>query len=235
MLLSELFRKLSLGELSNLSISGEGSGTIVEGREPKMIGYVNDALLALYSRFTLREASVLLELVVPRRNYLLDSRYAFSNQSPTPGDDIYIRDSVAKPFLDDVIQITQVVDGAGRTLPLNNPDNPISVFTPQPTMLQIPKPRTGAIVVVLYKASHPKISLDDDLTAEISLPEVLEPALRAYVAYLTFSHMSTQESMIKAADFMNLYEASCQRVEQSDLVSNTLSSTNTRFAKGGWV
>lgn len=235
MLLSDIFQRLAYGELMNLSISGDGSGTIDAPKHPRMIGYVNDALLALHTRFTLREDSLLLELVVPQRNYVLDARYAQSNHSPAPGDTLYIRDTEAKPFLNDVIQILEVFDGVGQRLPLNNPDDPTSVFTPQPAMLQIPKPQTGAIIAVVYKAKHPAIPLDSDLTAMVDIPEILEPLLRSYIAYLTFSHMNGQENNAKAGEFMSLYEAGCQRIEQNDLVSNTLSSTNTRFAKGGWI
>ena len=235
MKVSELFRKLSFGELSNLSLANSGDGTIALDKHPKLIGYVNDGLMSLYSRFVLRENDVLLRLVVPRRNYELNSRYSLINPTPTPGDDLYIDDSVERPFQNDVLKITAVYDGAGQLLPLNDPDSAYSMFTPQPAVLQVPKPATGAILAVVYQASPLPIPDDDDLTTEIMLPPVLDKALQSYVAAMVFSHMGGQENTAKGAEHLAIYEAVCSQVEQGDLVNNSMSSTNTRFAKGGWI
>ena len=37
--IEDLFRNLSYGELSNLALSGEGLGTIVESARPKIVMY----------------------------------------------------------------------------------------------------------------------------------------------------------------------------------------------------
>lgn len=235
MLLSELFQKLSFGELSNLALTNDGNGTIVEGKQAKLIGYTNDALLRLYSRFVLRENDLLLQVQAAQRSYPLDRKYALINPDRPPETVGYIIDSVTKPFEDDVIKILMVLNSDGQQLPLNDPHRADSVFTPQPTVLQVSSPVDQAMLGIAYQARHPRIPIDNDLSAEVTVPAVLEEALQCYIAHLVFSHMNGQENSSKGAEYLNTFEMLSQGVEASDLVSNSYSSTNTRFAQGGWI
>jgi hypothetical protein len=86
----------------------------------------------------------------------------------------------------------------------------------------------------MYQARHKKIASADD-EQEIILPDCLHEALRCYVAYQVFSGIATQEASLKAQEHLAMYEALCQDVVQYDLVSNTMSTTNSRFFRNGWV
>lgn len=236
MKLSELFSELSYGELSNLAMTGEGSGTIQPVFQPKVVLYTNDGLLDLYSQFILKEDDLLLRLSEEITFYHLLPRFAVEYQPVDESDDEavrYIEDHAQEPFLGDVIKVLRVVDSNGVTLPLNDIENPRSVFTPQPTLLQVINPVAGASLNVEYQTRHEKLS--GDLDQYIDLPDVLFPALRVFIAAAVFSHMNTQNSSNKAKEFLVLYKSMCQNAVDKDLVSTSISSSNTRFERRGWV
>ena len=77
MLLEDLYQRLSYGELSNLSIAMEGTGSITEAGQPRIVTYANEALIRLYSTFILRSNSVMIALVDYITMYHLSKRFAY--------------------------------------------------------------------------------------------------------------------------------------------------------------
>lgn len=233
MIVSDLFSALSRQELSNLAVGGSGAGDIVETKKPQIVGYLNTALLKLYSRFVLAEGEVVIEQIENKRDYLLSSVYSIHNPDVLVTTK-YIIDNVDDRFRDDVIKILQVVEAGGTPLPLNDIEDPKSMFTPQPKVLQVPNPVDGWSLGIVYQARHVPIALDA-FDVQIEIPEVLEDALRYYIAHLAYSDMNGQENLLKASELKNRYEEACKTIEQMDLVSTSISTTNTRFDRGGWI
>lgn len=235
MLVSELFARLSLGELSNLAISGNGSGTIITAGQPKIINYTNEALLKLYSRFVLKENDCFIVLNDYTTFYHLLPQFSVSYSGPPiPGNTLqYILDSPGEQFQDEVIKILTVYNNLGHKLALNDDTDPWSVFTPQAKVLQITDPADWKMLNVRYQQRHPVLT--GDLTQNIQLPDIIWGALTAYIAYKVFSHMNTAESTLKSQEFLTTYEKSCIEIVEGDLVSTSISQTNTRFHKGGWI
>lgn len=234
MRIDEAFKKLSFGVFSNLDLGVEGTGAITEAKQPAIVQHINTALLRLYTRFVLKEKIVMLEQVNHITNYYLREKYS---QSRAPVDGVafpYILDLEGEPFIEDVIRVYAVFDGTGGALPLNDEEQPHSVFTPQPDLIQIPNPTTGRATSAAYQARHAELTVED-LTAEIELPVALEEAMLAYVAYLVYTNMNTQENSIKAQEHLNRYESLCQEAIDRDIVSSSVSTTNTRFEKRGWI
>lgn len=238
MKISELFQRLSFGELSNLSLANDGDGSISNPAKARLIHYTNEALLRLHSRFVLKETSLLLEQIGSRTNYPLLPQYAVSSTTSTETHR-FILDSVSAPFLDDVIKVLRVNDEAGFVFPLNDDEDPNSLFTPQTNTLQIPVPQNEVVLAVTYQARH--ALLDSTLTGSnllnqtFSVPFVLEGALQAYVAHLVYSHMNGQENILKSQEYAGKYEQICAEIEKMDLANQTISVTNTRFEMRGWV
>lgn len=232
MKLSELLRKLSQGELQNLALSGSGSAEIQNKHRPKIVDYINDGLTELYGEFVLREKDVLIQMDPHVTNYHLLRRFSRSN-----GDDCecqkYILDHELEPFEEDVIRILSIFDSFGTELPLNDEELRWSCFTPQANVLQIPRPVPNQAISIHYQARHPVVADEDD--SVITVPLVLEEALRAFVAYKAMSHLGSDGSSAKAQEHYTLYEARLAKVRDRDLVGNTTSTTNTRFHKRGWV
>lgn len=231
---TDLFQRLSYGELSNLAIGFEGAGTIPEASRPKIISYLNEGLLSLYSRFVLKESSLILELSDFITSYQFTKRFARSNATPTAGDTLYIVDHIDDPYKGDLIKVLQVTNGIGERYPLNDPDNTLSMFTPQPNVLQVPNPQTGQVLGVVYQAMHEEIAYDD-YEACIQLPVVLERALLSFIAHKVYHHMNGQENAAKANEYLGIYDGICQEIVDRDLVNSSSSSTGMKFHDRGFV
>ena len=233
--LNDLFQDLALGELSNLAMSE--NGTIVAEKRPHVTNYTNEGLLALCSRFILIERDMLIEMREAKTNYHLLRRYAMSQygeENPPDRFDLpYIIDTVGEPFQEDVIKILSVYNSFGMKIPLNDLDNPMSVFSPQSTVLQIPYPIAGQAVTLEYLARHKTMS-HCDCDEQIELPEVLHRALRAYIASKVFMHMNTQENTAKGQEHMLNFETLCQDVIDKDLVSTSSVTTNEKLEQRGF-
>lgn len=231
--IEDLFRSLSYGELSNLSLSNDGSGTIVESARPKIIMYANDALTRLHTRFPLRTKDVLIQMYSHITNYHLLPRFA-QNTKPQVEKYTYILDLPLEPFVDEVLCIESVFDTFGCDLPLNDSGDPRSVFTPQPKVLQVPNPIAGAALNVVYRTKHDPLD-HAKLDQPIFLPDTFHSALTAYIAYKVYSHMNTAEASNKAQEHLAFYESVCGEVKENDAINTSISTTNERFSQRGWI
>lgn len=231
--LDDLYTDLSYGELSNLSMSGDMGGSIAEESQPKIIRACNEALTRLYSRFILKENDVLIEQESHITNYHLVDRFSLNRGEPEE-DYRYIRDTSGEPFKGDVLKILSVFGDHGIEYPLNDTENPNSVFTPQYNVLQVPRPVQGRSLSILYQASHEKL-VDGDNEQEIILPDVLYGALRAFIAYKIYSQINTQEATAKAQEHLNQFESVCTEAVEKDLVNTSISQTNSKFQKRGFA
>lgn len=229
MLLSDLFTRLARGELSNLSMSCDG--VLNQSKYATIVDYANEGLLRLHTRFNLMERDLMLELVEGVTSYRLDKQHALSNDDGT--GDPYIVD-YGDTFRDDMIRVSRVYNAYGIELPLNDESDINSLFTPLPKVIQVPSPVSVQVLDVVYQARHPLLTVDN-LDAEIDLPDVLESALLCYIAFKVLNAMGTQESIGNAMTRQAQYEALCQEVTDYDTVGSSISTSNTKFDKRGWV
>lgn len=235
---SELFYRLSVGELSNLAMSGEGSGTIRAKDQGKLVSYINSAMEALHKRFVLISKEVLIETVDHITHYHLKKRYALSSNSSEKYK--YIIDMRDNPFKEDVIRVLEVWNALKQKLPLNDPGNFWSVYTPSPTILQVPEPITRNALSVIYQANAVPLEYvgkppKEALAQEIDIPNFLETALTNYVAYKVYSHMNGQEQQAKSQEYLVLFENECTEVEKNDLMAQSQSVTHYKLNERGFV
>lgn len=232
--LNELFNMLAQGELQNLSLANEG--TIIPSAKERITRYVNEALLELYSKFVLKENALVLQLHESINFYHLLPRFSIQYVPINSADDEpirYILDVPMSPFRDEVIKVTTVFDSLGVEMPLNNETEKFSIFTPQAKVLQIPDPTADAWLTVRYQQRHRKLT--GVPTETIECPEVLVPALTAFVAYKAYTHTGSAEGSAKAQEYLQLFSLICDGVVDRDLVSTSLVQTNVRFERGGWI
>lgn len=160
MRLSEIFEYLTTGELAQLHIGGMDphapwSQARAEDYQ-QLVAHVNVALKVLFSRFWIRSKEVIVDLYPHIQEYVLDRRYAETNNlSLEPYK--YIADSIFDPFCNDVLKIEQVFNEGGELMFLNDINEPWSVFTPSFRSVQIPFPMICNSMVIHYRASHPTI------------------------------------------------------------------------------
>ena len=111
--LEELLCALSIGELSNLSMSNEGDGTIVDDKKMAIVAYANTGLKRLYSRFLLIEKALLLRQQAGITYYHLKKGFSVFTHDPLKVDVPYILDSEMEPFFGDVARVLSVWDEDG--------------------------------------------------------------------------------------------------------------------------
>lgn len=234
MLLSELFQKLSFGELCNLSIAGEGSGVVPVTNYPRLIAQANYGLTALHTRFPLRTREVTLQLFDEVNLYWFRPEHSMST-----GTDYYryIQDSPFDPFTNDILRIDAVFDELGCEMELNNDSECCSLFLPAFDCLQVTHPSKDTILQVQYRANHPTIPLEvtDPSTVELRIPVSHEKALMFYIAGQIYSSMNGQEHTLKGQEFLAKYAAELDYIEQHNLDNNGYVQTNVKPMLGGWL
>lgn len=231
---ADLFKSLAYGHLSNLALATAVVGEIRTADQNKIINYLNEGLLRLYSRFNLLEREVMIQQYGHITNYHLDKRFATFNTQRISKHLPYILDLPNEPFEDDVIKILAVYDIGGNQLTLNNENAEYSLFTPYPTTLQVPLPQHDHPLSIQYQAAHTKLPYSVK-ESEVVIPSVLENALLSFVAHLTYSHMNTAEAANMASSHMAMYEAICQEVEAQGNASINNVSSRHKFNKNGWI
>lgn len=231
--LIELFRRLSYGELSNLALAGSGSGDIQTAQRPKVLMHVNDGLRRLHTRFILREEQLILEQIEGVTQYRLSPDYAQSNAAIANTPYQYIIDA-GDPFHGRLVRVTAVYDEFDNELPLNDIGRYGSVRTPQPDLLELPYARGGSVLLIDYQAYPPELVVED-LEETVPVPDVLVPALTAFVAGKIYSNMNGAENTAKGAGHMATYDALCADAELNNLVSASRIQTTDKFGARGFV
>lgn len=240
MKLYELYQDLSYNEFQNLALSEEGSGTIREKDQPKIVVAVNDVMQRLYTRFTIKEGRVRVSLVPGRVRFTLDPQFSVS-QWEAGKPDPYILDEVDNPFVNDIAQIIGATNFKGKDVVVNGANNLRGIRTSDTNVftIQYPDPSFyGMGIEIIYRAGFERIKLPVSAATdevEIKLPPELIPALKAGVAGHIYGNMNGQEHVAKSTDHWNKYETVCNEVALMDSLSETKSPGHGLFEQRGWV
>lgn len=230
MQLSEIFDDLSYLDLNQLGIGGDLEGGIQSENFPKVISAINLAANSLYSKFPLRKVQIAIQQYDHITSYILDRKYAFSNDESTETYK-YIIDSPYEPFNNDVIYVDKVFNEIGEELPLNDNDFYYSIFTPKYNVVQVPYPDAENALYVEYRATPVKIETDNtDLTVNVEIPEHLREAMLFYVAHKLYAPIDPNLSV----GYFNKYTEFCNQVDYYGLVNRDM-NTNLKLERNGWV
>lgn len=237
MRLKDLFDQLTYGELSQLSMGGDGELGVQAEHYPKIIAHLNLALTEVYKRFPLSTGEVEVQMVDGIQTYILSSDYAVTNTESTKLNK-YIIDTESEPFGDDVLRIEKVIDEEGKILFLNDTEEAWSVFTPAYNKIQVPYSDSANTVFVTYRADHKTIPNElsevDTRAYEVDVPlSHLEPVL-LYIAGRVYTAMSTIEGINEGSVYMARFEASCAKITDLNLVIND-NTTNTKLIDRGFA
>lgn len=232
MLLSELFEHLTYGELSQLSITGNGTG-ILPKDYPVMASHVNLALTALYARLPLREEEAVIQLYDHITDYYLRPQFT---QTVGNAPIRYIIDTPENPFVNSVIKVTEVYNEAGVELPLNNLAKPSSVFNPSFDCIQVPYPVAENSISVIYRAGHTKIEItpSTDLSSiNVDIPQYLVNLISYFIASNLISPMG-ENNIGEGNNYLAKYESAIALIEQNGLI-NKEEFVNRQVEQNGWV
>lgn len=248
MKLSEIFRQLSYGELSQLNIGGSGSGVIADADYDRLVGCINLGLTALHTRFPLKRKQLTLQVVPGQEVYYLKPEFTVS--SDTSDEPVrYILDSVDDPFLEDVLKVEALFTAVGYELVLNSRGNAYSAFTPAhgvitlPSVIHSPTGDTESqyltdTVVVDYRANHEYLPAGVGMyladNVEVDLPYQYLQALLYFVASRLHSPMGMVNEMHMGNSFATRYELACQELERYNVGVDQMGNMN-KFSNRGWV
>ncbi len=236
MLLSDIVNQLASGELSQLDVGGDNSGVIATSDYPKLINLINSGILEIYTRFPLKEDHVFIDQYEHITRYNLDPDYALSNTGSTQPYK-YINDlGQVNNFVNNIILITKVANEEGTELSLNLASDFNSIYTPEPNVVQIPRPIAGNTLSVTYKASPVKIAttITDPTTVIIPLQNHFLNAIVAYVAQIIFRTINSDGQRSETDMFDNIFEKAIANITELGLI-NTDENLNDKFRSNGWV
>lgn len=233
MQLSKFMEMLSVGTLSLTNMGYNQSEGVTSNNHPQIIAAINHGLLDLYSRFAIKTEEVVIRQYDHINMYELHSRFAVTN-SDSAEVYKYILDTLNNPFKDKIIKIDAVYDGNGVCLPLNDSKQCNSLFTPYPTILQIPCPEHPNTMHVICRVTHEELLVDCELDQELYIPLGLLNALITYVKAKILESRPTTEAQNQAMMMMQQYEQLCYQAEAWNTVVS-VETSNTKLRDRGWV
>ena len=218
--LQELFKRLSYGELSALSIGMEGAGAIAEDQQGKVQSHIELALKALHARFILRRGFHTLTIVEGQKSYDLSQLIPDLVKILSVGreDDPLTSKNEAQPF-----GINRHDDLCGTIQILSHDE------------ILFESAIAGERYTIEYQAGHPALPDPLDLEAQVRILPALEEALQVRVAAGIFSGMSGEAHVAKSVQLMNRYEALCAVAEEGDLAQDDTTSGFDRLRDKGFI
>lgn len=240
MILRDLLRDLTYGELSNLKLGnfepGEPQSQPDPTRYAQLISHINLGLNQLYKEFFLRSEEHYVQLYEQLSAYKMHSDFAQTNTASAEPIK-YIMDTVDNPFVDNILKIEEVYDEEGNKIPLNDITEDLSVFTPTFRTIQYPYPEDGITISVQFRATHPRIiytgSAFDPDAVELELPNSLHEALLFYVAAKQFYALGG-DRVVQGDNYFQRYKDSINIVKQEGLEIQG-EPGDWRFDQHGWV
>jgi len=157
-----------------------------------ILSFLNLGMLELYKRFPLNTQEHIVELVEGTTLYDLPENF------------MYALSAYGEPL---EASMGEVVD-----VPINDEDEPYSIFFPNHKQVQIPLVANGAYISIIYIAK-PASYTAADLQEELDLPETLIDCLLHYVGYKAHLGIRGDGQSENNAHFAR-FERSCQKARE---------------------
>lgn len=234
MQLKSVIDNLVTGELNQLGITLDD--VLAPEALPRVIRHINLALTDLYSRFSLKKKDLVVDLAFNKDVYLLDSKHAVSNTDSV--EDKYLLDSPVMPFEDDLVQIIDIANDLGESVPFNDMVSGMQVYTPVYNQLGVRGEILSNKLYVRYQAKHWEVAEDADLSeTTLELPPMFLQALLYYVGWRVMSSQLKENAAVTAAGFARAYEGECLRLAGLGQVNRDqgAGAQENKFLNDGWV
>ena len=236
--LQEIFDNLTYGNLSHVSIGNAALGYIEAKDYPKVVSGINNALTAIHKRFLLRTEQVSLQQQAGQSTYYLRYDFAATN-SANPGITKYLLDTALNPFTDNLFKIEKVAHADGTDWPLNDSSQEIPIYTPSYDVLVMPPSDPLEVVLISYRANHPRIKIPDTgfdpKLIQLHIPSFVLDALSLNIAARIYTPLAAGDGQNSAAStFMYQYEQECLRLEMENMAIQD-DVSDTRFESNGFV
>jgi len=228
----EFCTRLAFGQLRSLSIRDESNPSLITNKyRDQILSFTNQGLTNLSSRFVIMKKEVLVKTQAEVKNYYLRSDFTLSSLSL----EVYkYLDDTLESFNEDVIKVLSVYDEDNIEASMNDQDNEDSIHNVIFDCLKIPECFVDQTLRVVYQARH-EILEEESKTIVIRLPYYLEDALAHFVASKVFLGMGSPEQIAKGTMHLQMYDALCKEVMDSDFVSTSTSNQGTKLYNRGFV
>lgn len=230
-LVEDFIKEISVSELYNISWIDDLTGNPKSSRIPTIISYINEGLLKLYDKFSLKKDQVYLFPYQHKFTYKISSEHNM-DEDAIPTYSKYLWKGINEKFDDNLLRIINVYNSDGHELPINDPNTRFSVFIPFFNLLQLSDFEKDWKLSITYVASPKVIKTIND---KIDLPSILFPALINYVAYKAYNTINTAESYQVSSKYFQLYTNDINELIQSDTANYSTAYNPIKFNKGGWA
>lgn len=243
--LERIFTDLNLGDLSQIHIGDSRADEEEENLEKvldfkakqRIVSFINFGLIALYTRFPLKEREVLVKMISGKREYVLDREYAVSNEESAEPDK-HILDNELNPFKNDIIRIDSCFGSSGTEYAINNDGSKLSIYTPDYITIQVPNFILESNLSLIYRAKHDDVVYNrdtDEKNTFVHVPSYLYDALLQYVTYRVHKMRNNQEARVDSLQALQLFNALCEETETRNLTHNGFTSNFSKLDDNGWV
>lgn len=185
MVVQDIIDIAKYSELNNLAVKNDVDA---------IVAFINMGLLELHKRFPLSIEEHIVSLQEGVTLYSLPSNFMYALEA-----------------YGEVDLTTGVLNEPNR-IPINDVDDPESIFFPNFTQVQVPLTATGAYVSIIYVTKPVRITTDD-LSTEISIPETLIDALLHYVGYRAHSGIRG-DGQAENNMYYARFERSCEKARE---------------------
>lgn len=205
---------VTVQEVITLAQNGELKQLAIKDDIEAVVGFINLGLLELYKRFPIETKEFLITLIDGVEEYQL------------PDDFMWIVTAYGEVTID---SYTSSVN----TLPVNSPDDPLSINTISWNKVQIPSAVGGEVVSIIYTASPQKASslaLNDPLP----IPDQMTEALLNYIGYRGHGSVDGKINTESNTHYQR-FELSVNRIQKDGMFTFDSSDMATRIQDKGFV
>lgn len=157
MIVQDIINLARHSELGNTALGKDTADNV-----PILVSFINMGMIELYKRFALKTEEIIVALNEGQTIYTLPTDFMYAMSAYKEVDEYSVdRD---------------------EQVPINDEDEPDSIFFPNHTQVQIPSVINGAFISIIYVAKPASVA-SDALQNELDLPDVLVECLLHYMGY----------------------------------------------------
>lgn len=157
MVVQEIINLARYSELGNTALKQVNNDTTAA-----IVSFINMGMIELYKRFALKTEEHIVDLAESQTIYSLPANFMYAMSA--------------------FKEVSEYSEDRDEEVPINDEDEPDSIFFPNHKQVQIPSVIDGAFISIIYVAK-PEIVTVDDVNEDLDLPDVLIDCLLHYIGY----------------------------------------------------
>lgn len=232
--LSDYLAQMALGACRNLSIGGDGSGTIPPSSYPSFMTALNQALMDLYTKFALRRRALMIETRTGQWQYPMRPDFALTSGAVVPFK--HIRDSAEEPFTQRLLKIDRIYNEKLVEQPLNVINTQNSWMTTSFDMLIAPAPMDGELFAVYVRLAADFIPNGANQNTLVPIPPSLEEALLVRAAYLIYVPIQSEGAVMVRQELSSRYSQLVDQSLNTNVANDSeIDERNCAIERAGWI